>query len=107
MRLWVLILLAGLLTYLIRLSFILLLNRFEVPAWFRRGLRFVPVAVLSAIIMPEVLTRSGALDISLLNPQLYAAAAAALVAWRTKNILLTILAGMSVLLILQALIGML
>lgn len=107
MTLWLLIVAAGLLTYLIRLSFILLFNRFRVPDWFRRSLRFVPVAVLSAILMPEVLARNGALDISLLNPQLYAAAAAALVAWRTKNILLTILAGMSVLLILQALMGVL
>lgn len=107
MRLWLLILAAGLLTYLIRLSFILLLNRFYLPNWFRRSLRFVPVAVLSAILMPEVLTRNGALDISLLNPQLYAAAAAALVAWRTRNILLTILAGMSVLSILQALVEVL
>jgi branched-subunit amino acid transport protein len=94
-------LLAGLLTFTTRLSFILLLDRFKVPDWFRRGLRFVPGAVLSAIILPELATHNAAFDFSLQNPQLYAGALAVLVAWRTKNVLLTILAGMATLLILQ------
>jgi branched-subunit amino acid transport protein len=92
---------AGLLTFTTRLSFILLLDRFKVPDWFRRGLRFVPGAVLSAIILPELATHNAAFDFSLHNPQLYAGALAVLVAWRTKNVLLTILAGMATLLILQ------
>ncbi len=106
MSLWLVILLAGLLTYGTRLSFILLLERIRVPDWFRRGLRFVPAAVLSAIILPELATRSATLDISLRNPQLYAGALAVLVAWRTKNVLLTIIVGMVALLVFQAVLGM-
>jgi len=106
MSLWLVILLAGLLTFGTRLSFILLLDRIKVPDWFRRGLRFVPAAVLSAIILPELATRNAALDVSLRNPQLYAGALAVLVAWRTKNVLLTIITGMAALLILQALLGL-
>ncbi len=83
MSLWLVILLAGLLTFGTRISFILLLDRIKVPDWFRSGLRFVPAAVLSAIILPELATRSATLDISLRNPQLYAGALAVLVAWRT------------------------
>ncbi len=106
MNLWLVILLAGLLTYGTRLSFILLLERIRVPDWFRRGLRFVPAAVLSAIILPELATYNTALDFSLRNPQLYAGALAILVAWRTKNVLLTILAGMAALLLIRAVTGM-
>jgi len=105
MSLWLVMLIAGLLTFATRLSFILLLDRIKVPDWFRRGLRFVPAAVLSAIILPELATHNAALDISLHNPQLYAGALAVLVAWRTRNVLLTILAGMAGLLIFQALLG--
>ena len=106
MSLWLVILLAGLLTFGTRLSFILLLDRIKVPDWFRRGLRFVPAAVLSATILPELATRNAALDLSLRNPQLYAGALAVLVAWRTKNVLLTIIAGMVALLVFQAVLGM-
>ena len=106
MSLWLVILLAGLLTFGTRLSFIFLLDRIKVPNWFRRGLRFVPAAVLSAIILPELASRNAVLDISLRNPQLYAGVLAVLVAWHTKNVLLTIIVGMAVLLIFQVILGM-
>ena len=104
MTLWLLIVLAGAVTFLTRLSFIALLDRLRLPEWFWRALRFVPVAVLSAIILPETVTRNGAIDLSWRNPQLYAAALAILVAWRSRNVLLTILAGMLGLLAAQALL---
>lgn len=105
MNLWLTILLAGLVTFATRLSFIFLLGRITVPDWFRRGLRFVPVAVLSAIILPELTSPNGSLFISWRNPQLLAGMVAILVAWRTRNVILTILAGMAALLIFQALLG--
>jgi branched-subunit amino acid transport protein len=106
MSLWLVISLAGLLTFGTRLSFILLLDRIKVPDWFRRGLRFVPVAVLSGIILPDLASRNAVLDISLRNPQLYAGALAMLVAWRTKNVLLTIIVGLAALLIFQVVLGL-
>ncbi len=106
MNLWVTIFIAGLLTYTIRLSFILLLERFSMPDWFRRALRFVPAAVMSAIILPGLVdpNSKGQVDISLYNAQFLAGVIAILVAWRTKNVLLTIVVGMLALLIIQALI---
>ncbi len=104
-ELWGMILFGGLLTFITRLSFIFLLGKLPMPDWFRRGLRFVPVAVLSAIIFPELVSRNGTVDYSLRNPQLLAGAIAAAVAWRTKNVILTIAAGMAAFLIVQALIG--
>jgi branched-subunit amino acid transport protein len=106
MSIWLVMLIAGLLTYATRLSFILLLERIQVPEWFRRGLRFVPVAVLSAIILPELTSPNGSLFISWRNPQLLAGAVAILVAWRTRNVILTIVAGMGALLIFQIVLGL-
>ncbi|TLN13145.1 AzlD domain-containing protein [bacterium] len=88
------LLLAGLLTYATRLSFIALIGRWQPPVWFLRGLRFVPPAVLSAIILPEMLVRDGHALLSPSNPRLWAGLLAMLIAWRTRNTLLTILAGM-------------
>jgi branched-subunit amino acid transport protein len=107
MSLWPMMIMAGLATFATRLSFIVLLDRVTVPAWFQRSLRFVPAAVLSAIILPELAKRNGALDISLRNAQLFSGALAAWVAWRTKNILLTIISGLLALLLFQFLLGLL
>lgn len=92
----------GLVTFAIRLSFIAALEKITLPESIRRALRFVPAAVLSAIIFPEVFRPGGQLDVSLGNRRLLAGLLAALVAWRTKNVLLTIAVGMGALWVLQA-----
>jgi branched-subunit amino acid transport protein len=95
---------AGLVTFAIRLSFIALLGRVELPALLTRSLRFVPPAVLSAIILPELLVKDGALDLRPGNVRLIAGVVAAVVAWRTRNVVLTIAAGMAALWMGQALL---
>ena len=57
-------------------------------------LRFVPIAALTALIWPDLLMPAGALDLSPANPRLLAGLIAALVAWRSQNIFLTIGVGM-------------
>jgi len=98
---WGLMVVIGLITFAYRLSFIMLLERVGVPAWLSRALRFVPVAALTAIITPELFIRSGALDLSPMNLKLMSGIVAILVAWRTRNTLLTIAAGMVSLWVLQ------
>ena len=105
MNIWVIMIIGGLLTFATRLSFIFLLYRIQVPDWFRRSLRFVPAAVLSAIILPELTSPNNKLFISWRNPELLAGMVAILVAWKTKNVLLTILAGMVALVVFQLLFG--
>ena len=100
---WLLLLTMGLVTFAIRLSVIALSDKIELPVLVRRSLRFVPPAVLAAIIAPELLMREGVLDVSLSNARLLAGVLAALVAWRTKNVLLTIAVGMAALWLLQSL----
>lgn len=102
MNIWLAIIGMGIITYLIRLTPILLMERVEISGTMRQALRFVPAAVLSAIIFPELLMPGGELDISLGNERLLAGLLAAIVAWRTKNVLWTIVVGMTALWILQA-----
>ena len=95
-EIWVVMLALGLLTYAIRLSFTVLFARWQPPEVVKQGLRYVPVAVLIAIFVPEILLREGAFSFSLANPRLLAGVVAILVAWRTKNAIWTIAAGMGV-----------
>jgi branched-subunit amino acid transport protein len=104
MNVWLLLIGMGLVTYAIRLSLIVLIGRVDVPPLIQRALRFVPPAVLSAIIFPELLRPGGTLDLSPGNVRLLAGVLAAGVAWRTKNVLLTIGVGMVALWVLQAVI---
>ncbi len=104
MNIWIVMLLGGLLTFGMRLSFIYLLGGVSVPDGIRRALRFVPPTVLSALVLPALLMPAGQIDIGLGNHRWLAGLIAILVAWRTRSILLTILAGMAALLLLQLLL---
>ena len=102
MTVWLIMLGLAAGTFLIRVSFILILGDHEMHPLIARALRFVPASVLSALVIPQILTRGSTLRISFANPQLIAGIVAALVAWRTKNVVLTIVGGMAVLWALQA-----
>jgi branched-subunit amino acid transport protein len=101
MNIWPVMLLGGLITFGMRFSLIYLFGRFEVPETIRKALHYVPAAVLSAIIFPELFLPGGALDLSLGNTRLLAGLIAILVAWFTRNTLITILAGMLALFLLK------
>jgi branched-subunit amino acid transport protein len=84
-------------TYLLRASFLLLPPGFETPALFKRALRFVPPAVLTAIWAPELLLHDQVLHLSPDNERLLAGIAAIAVAWRWRMTSLTIAAGLAAL----------
>jgi branched-subunit amino acid transport protein len=92
--LWLVIVVAGIVTFALRLSFIAFLGRVELGPLPRRALGLLPAAALAALVAPAVFYQGETLDVSLGNEQLLAAAVAALVAWRTRNTLLTLASGM-------------
>ena len=88
-------------TYFTRFTMIALLGR-EMPPLLRRWLRHVPVAVLAALVAPAALAPQGTLR---LGPHALAAGVGVLAAWRTRNVLFTIAAGMAAFWVLRALVG--
>jgi len=85
-------------TWAFRVSFVFLFGYLEeVPAWVDRTLRYIPPAIIAAIIAPQLLLVDGSLAASPANERLIAGAAAFVVAWYTEDILATIVAGMAVL----------
>ncbi len=89
-------------TFLTRYPMMLLVSRIDIPEELTRAFKYVPIAVLSAIIAPLIFVQDNTLSLSPNNHFLLAAIVAGLVSWRTKNLLLTILVGMGALLLFRA-----
>ena len=99
-RVWAVVLVSGAGTYAMRASFLAAAHRLAtVPPGLARALRQIPPAALSAIILPALVRPHGQLD--LFQPRLLAGVLAAAVAWRTRNIGLTLVVGMAVVVGLQ------
>lgn len=94
---WTTIAALALATLLTRGSFFLFLHGMELPPSVHASLRFIPPAVFAALVVPEFILVEGKLALTPTHDKLLAGIGAGLVAWRTKNSLLTILAGMFVL----------
>lgn len=85
MTLWLTLAGMAIVTFALRAAFLVLPPGIELPALFKRALRYVPAAVLTAIWAPEVLVQ---------NEQLPAGAVAIAVAWRWRMTFATIIAGL-------------
>jgi branched-subunit amino acid transport protein len=90
-------LIGGLITFGMRFSLIYLLGKFEIPETLKKALHYVPPAVLSAIIFPELFIQNGEIIFSLANTRLLAGVIAIITAWFTRNTMVTILVGMAAL----------
>ncbi len=96
MRIWIVIVAGGVVTFLTRASFIAAEGRVAVPAWFRSMLPFVPVATLTAIVAPALLRPGGDWHLAPSNPRLVAGAVAIAVAAVGRNVFVTLAAGFTV-----------
>jgi len=86
----------GAVTYLPRLLPVLLLSSKKLPPLVETWLRYVPVAVLSAMLLPSLVVNDGALDFSGNNLFLWAATPTFLVAWKTRSLFGSVIVGMAV-----------
>lgn len=102
---WIVIVGAGVVTFLTRASFIVFSDPHKFPHAFRVALAFVPAAVLAAIVVPGLAMPHGVVDLTTANPRLLAGLATVAVALKVRNPLASIVAGMVALWGLQALAG--
>lgn len=96
MSIWMLIAGSSVLTYLLRWSFLAIDDARRIPRWLLRALRFVPAAVLSALVAPGLLIPHGELSWLWPNEKLIAGGVALVVATRRKGVLWTLVSGLAV-----------
>jgi branched-subunit amino acid transport protein len=95
---FLLILGMSMVTFGMRYPVLALVRVVQLPELVRQGLKYVPATVLMAIVTPAVLMPGGErIILQRSNAALFASIVAILIAWRTKNLLLTITTGMAVL----------
>lgn len=86
-------------TFLVRWPVLALVSRITLPQPVLDAMKFIPPAVLTAIIVPAMLMPAGTVDISITNAYLVAGIASGAIAFRTRNLLLTIVLGMTIFLL--------
>ncbi|WP_116364661.1 AzlD domain-containing protein [Parahaliea mediterranea] len=97
------IVLSGLGTYFSRAVFIIALANRRIPSRLRLAMEYVGPSVMAALVMTMLISPQGEVMLGL--PEGLALVTAALVAWRTRNHLLTIVLAMAVFWGLRALLG--
>jgi len=100
----ILILGMAIVTFSIRYVLLGLASRIELPELLKESLKFIAPAVLTAITVPAVLMPAGVLAISFRNPYLISAGLAVVAGILSKNVLITIVVGLSGFFIYQVLI---
>ncbi|ABO51079.1 branched-chain amino acid transport [Desulforamulus reducens MI-1] len=88
-------------TYIPRMLPLAILSRMNISKSFMNWLSYVPVAVLSALLAPELLLKDGQLSINLSNTYLLAAIPCFAAGFFSKSIFLTVVAGMAAIVLLN------
>jgi branched-subunit amino acid transport protein len=97
MRIWMIIIAAGIGTYALRASFIVLGDRLKIPPLVEGALQYVAPAAFAAISIPLVLGGDGFADFGDDVPRIVAGIAAGLVVWKRNSIPLSLIIGMGTL----------
>ena len=92
---WTSIFIAGLITYFTRMGMITLIDKDVFDENFRKILNYVPSVVFPSIIFPGVLLDDYGILVTITNPKIYGALIAIIVGYFSKNVILTIISGLT------------
>jgi branched-subunit amino acid transport protein len=102
MRFIILFLSVGIVTYIIRASFIFGERYFKKSPLFDKFIELIPVCVLPALIFPAVFINSTGFQIIANSPKIIASIAVIIISIYKKNLLISIITGMTVFYIIKA-----
>ena len=92
---WTSIFIAGFVTYLTRMGMIVLIDKDVFNDNFRKILSYVPSVVFPSIIFPGVLLDDYGTLVAITDPKIYGALTAIIVGFFSKNVILTIISGLT------------
>ena len=95
---WTLAVIVGLalVTVFTRSFFLISSKPWQLPHWAQRGLQYAPIAALSAVVVPEIVTVQGEWMGTWHDARLFSAVVGAGFYFWRRDVLLTILTGMAV-----------
>lgn len=88
-------------TYFTRIGSLVIFRYTGIPNWLEEWLRHVPTAVLTALIIPALILPKGQIDLTWSNHYLVAGIISAVIAYKSRNIIMTIGMGMATILCLN------
>ncbi len=91
---WASIIIAGILTYLTRMTMVTLVNKDVLNSKIKQVLGYVPSAVFPAIIFPAIFFNDYGNIIEVSDPKIYGAIIAIVVGYFSRNIIATIFSGL-------------
>ena len=91
---WLSVIIAGILTYLTRMTMVTLVDGRILSAKLKQVLGYVPAAVFPAIIFPAVFLNESGILVNINDPKIIAATIAITVGYFAKNVIATILTGL-------------
>ena len=94
MTIWISIVIAGIINYLTRLGSVLLIKPERLSDGAKKILSFVPSAVFPAIIFPAVFLNETNTIVQINDPKIIGFFVAIVIGYISKNIILTIIAGL-------------
>jgi branched-subunit amino acid transport protein len=94
----------GLVTYLPRWFPLMFLSRRNLPLWLVEWLDLIPAAILSALLLPALVTNGAPRHLALWQPQLWVAIPTFVFALKTKSLGGTVVIGMALFWLAQSVI---
>lgn len=85
----------GIVTYLPRWIPLIFLSNRRLPEWLRQWLDFIPAAILSALILPALVTTGEPRQLNLFQPALLVSIPTFIFAWKTRSLAGTVIIGMA------------
>jgi branched-subunit amino acid transport protein len=84
----------GLVTYIPRWLPLFFLTKYSLPAWFKEWLALIPGAILSALLLPALVTVGEPRHLDIMRPELWVAIPTFVFAMTTKSLGGTVVIGM-------------
>ena len=91
---WLSVIVAGILTYITRMTMVTLVDRRVLSTKLKQVLGYVPAAVFPAIIFPALFLNESGILVNINDPKIIAATISITVGYFAKNVIATILTGL-------------
>lgn len=93
MKIWILIIGMGIVTYLPRMMPLLIFSKKNIPPWLESWFKFIPVGIFSALVFPNIFIRNQMFSMTINNIELISSILVFAIAFKTRSLGLSVIVG--------------